>query len=292
MHATIAPEAAATATAAASAAAAARALRREDPPDQASGLRRLFAATRRRQLLPVVANPFVPAEQAVLEMLSAALVAQGHRVLVVDAAGTAPRPHEMAVIDLAAGVEALHPQVAYLAARGLPLRYVDARGSAGAFVDAAFDAAPSCDVVLLHADPTDLARMLGARAARPLLLAADDPEALKQAYAGCKLLVQRSALMTFDLLLAASPFERRAALIVERLASCADTFLGAVLQAAVTVDALRDPQAAQDPALARLLQAQLAAADSARPSAPLRSARPDLPPASRATALREPAFAF
>ncbi|ODU09988.1 MAG: hypothetical protein ABS84_05935 [Rubrivivax sp. SCN 71-131] len=271
--------------------AAPRTRRFEDLPDQASGLRRLFAGARRRQLLPVVANPFVPAGQAVLGLLSTALAAQGRRVLVVDAAGTAPRPHEMAVIDLAAGVETLHPQVAYLAARGLPLAHVDARGSAASFVDAVGDAAPACDLVLLHADPTDLARMLGRRAARPLLLAADDPEAIKQAYAGCKLLAQRCALLTFDLLLAASPLGRRAGLIVERLASCADTFLGAVLYASATVDPLRDPQAAQDEDLARLLQAQIDAGADGRLPPASGAARASTGPQPRAMAPREAALA-
>lgn len=263
----------------------------DDPPDQASGLRRLFASARRRLLLPVVANPFVPAVQAVLELLSAALAAQGRRVLVVDAAATAPRPHEMAAIDLAAGVEPLHAQVAYLAARGLPLAYVDARGSAAAFVDAVFDAAPDCDLVLLHADPTDLARLLGRRAVRPLLLGAEDPEAVKQAYAGCKLLAQRCALMCFDLLLAASPSSRRAALVVERLASCADTFLGAVLHTCVTVDALCDPLAAQDEGLARLLQGQLEAGEDGRPAAAAAASWTAARPPVRGATRREVALA-
>ncbi|MBK9364204.1 MAG: flagellar biosynthesis protein [Rubrivivax sp.] len=252
------------------------------PADQASGLRRLFAPVRRR-LLPVAANPFVPAGQAILETLSAALAAQGRQVLVVDAAGTAPAPHETALFDLAAGVEQLHEQVCYLAARGVPLAHVDTHGSAAAFVDAAFDAAPQCDLVLLHADPTDLARMLGQRAVRPLLLGADGPDSIKQAYACCKLLAQRCGLMTFDLVLAANPRGRRVGAIAERLASCADTFLGAVLHDWAVVDPLADPQAAHDAALARVLAAQLALDDPGRPAPalhgrPLRTARPGAVP--------------
>lgn len=231
--------------------------RNRAPADQASGLRRLFAP-RPRCLLPVAANPFVPGGQALLETLSAALAAQGRQVLVVDAASTAPAPREAVLFDLAAGVEQLHDQVSYLAARGLPLAHVDTHGSAAAFVGAAFDAAPRCDLVLLHADVTDLARMLGHRAVRPLLLGADGAESIKQAYACCKLLAQRCGLMTFDLVLSAPPRSRRVATIAERLASCADTFLGAVLHDWAVIDPVSDPMAAHDAALARLLGAQLA----------------------------------
>ncbi len=256
-----------------------------EPADQASGLRRLFAPSRRR-LLVVAANPFVPAPQALLQTLSAALVLQGRRVLVVDAAGSAPRPHESALFDLAAGVERLHAQVSYLAARGVPLAHVDTHGSAAAFLDAAFDADPQADLLLLHADPNDLARMLGRRAVRPLLLGADRPESIKQAYASCKLLVQRCGLMTFDLLLATTPENRRAALIVERLASCADTFLGAVLQQHAVVDALFDPQAAADATLQRLVAAQLALDTEA--GALLRAHIPDPSRMARAAAMHHP----
>lgn len=228
----------------------------DGPADQASGLRRLFGPVRRR-LLAVAANPFVPAGQALLETLSAALAAQGRQVLVVDAASTAPAPHETAFFDLAAGVERLHDQVSYLAARGVPLAHVDTHGSASAFVEAAFDAAPDRDLMLLHADPTDLARMLGRRPVRPLLLGADRPESIKQAYAACKLLSQRCGLMTFDLVLAADPHSPRVAAIADRLGSCADNFLGAVLHDWAVVDPLLDPMAAHDPGLVRLLAAQL-----------------------------------
>lgn len=252
------------------------------PADQASGLRRLFAPVRRR-LLPVAANPFVPAGQGLLETLSAALARQGRRVLVVDAASTAPAPHETALFDLAAGVEQLHEQVCYLAARGVPLAHVDTHGSAAAFVDAAFDAAPHCDLVLLHADVTDLARMLGRRAVRPLLLAADGAESIKQAYACCKLLVQRCGLMTFDLVLATPGHGRRSEAIAARLGSCADTFLGAVLHDWAAVDPLADALAAHDAALGRLLAAQLALDEAGSPSPALhdrllRAARPGTAP--------------
>jgi hypothetical protein len=107
------------------------------PADQASGLRRLFAPVRRR-LLPVAANPFVPSPaRPCSKRCRRHWPRKGRQVLVVDAAGTAPAPHETALFDLAAGVEQLHEQVCYLAARGVPLAHVDTHGSAAAFVDAA-----------------------------------------------------------------------------------------------------------------------------------------------------------
>lgn len=251
------------------------------PADQASGLRRLFGA-QRRCLLPVAANPFVPAGQALLETLSAALAAQGRQVLVVDAASSAPAPHETALFDLAAGVERLHEQISYLAARGVPLAHVDTHGSASAFVDAAFDAAPHADVLLLHADPTDLARMLVRRSARPILLGADRPESIKQAYAACKLLAQRCGLMTFDLLLVARGGNRRVGAIAERLASCADTFLGALLHDWASIDPVNDPMAAHDTALTRVLAAQLALDDGPSPLLARRASPARTVPAGRA----------
>lgn len=235
----------------------------DGPADQASGLRRLFGSTR-RHLVPVVANPFVPASQALMQALTAALVAQGRRVLVVDAAAGSPVPHESALFDLAAGVETLHAQVSYLAARGVPMAHVDTHGCAAGFIDAAWNAAPGADLMLLHADPADMARMLVRCAARPVLLAADRPESVKHAYACCKLLVQRAGLMTFDLVLSARRDSRRAAAIVDRLASCADAFLGAVLQSDATIDPLGDPQALRDPALVQLVAGQLALRDPQR----------------------------
>lgn len=228
-----------------------------EPADQASGLRRLFGPVR-RCLLPVAANPFMTGSQALLETLSAALAVQGRQVLVVDAASSAPAPHETALFDLAAGVERLHDQVSYLAARGVPLAHVDTRGSAAGFVEAAFEAAPRADVMLLHADPTDLARMLSRRDVRPLLLGADRPESIKHAYACCKLLAQRCGLMTFDLLLTARAGNRRVSAIADRLGSCADSFLGAVMHDWAVIDPVFDPLAAHDAGLARLLAAQLA----------------------------------
>jgi len=236
------------------------------PFDQAHGLRRLFAGQRQR-FLPLAANPHVAFSGVVLERLTATLVAAGQRVLVVDAADSSPLAHELTEIDLALAVEVLSPQVSYLAGRGLPLAYVDTRGSAGGLLDALAMAAPEAGVVLLHAEATHLARLFMHREARPLLIGADQPESIKHAYAACKLLARRCNLMTFDLLLAAEPGGRRLPTIAASLASCADGFLGALLHDWAVIDPASDP--AEDPSadLTRLMNAQLKLAEDNAPPA-------------------------
>jgi hypothetical protein len=135
--------------------------------------------------VPLVANPHVAFGSVVLERATAALAAPGQHVLLVDAADNAPPPHELAPVDLAGCIERLSAEVSYLAARGLPRAFVDTRGSAAALLDVLCDAAPEADVLLVHADARDLARLLRrAGRARPLLLGADHAESLKHAYAG------------------------------------------------------------------------------------------------------------
>lgn len=226
------------------------------PQDQADGLRRLFAG-RGHRVLALAANPHMPFGGIVLDRVAAVLAAAGRQVLVVDAAASSPAPHDLARVDLAACIEQLATGVAYLPARGLPLSFVDTRGSSGGFIDALEQAAPDADVLLLHAEAQDLARLLKRRAVRPLLMGADHPESIKHAYASCKLLVQRCGLMSYDLLLAASPLSPRAAGIASSLGSCADGFLGAALRDWALIDPAGDPAELPDEALARLLGAQL-----------------------------------
>ena len=236
------------------------------PLDQADGLRRLFAG-RAHQVLALAANPHVPFGGLVLDRVAAALAALGRRVLVVDAAASAPPPHELSRLDLAVGIERLAPGVSYLPARGLPTSYVDTRGGAGAFVDALQQAAPEADVVLLHAEGPDLARMLQRRELRPLLMGADHPDSLKHAYASCKLLARRCGLMSFDLLLTASPLSPRVTAIAASLRSCADAFLGAVLRDWALIDPAGDAGHVPGTALEQLLAAQLALDTAATPPA-------------------------
>ncbi len=209
--------------------------RRVPATDQADGLRRLFGAQRPR-FVAVVANAEMAFSGLVLERLASACSGVGRRTLVVDAASSAPTPHELVALDLVAGITALAPGLDYLAARGLPLRYVDSRGSCAGFLQAIGQAAPLADAVIVHADASELGRLFSGRAVRPLLLAADHPATVTQAYAGLKLLAQRHSLMAFDLLLAAAPEQARVPRIAEQLALTADRFVGAALHDWACID--------------------------------------------------------
>src|SRR3954471_2796898 len=118
------------------------------PTDQADGLRRMFAAGD-CVLVPVVANPHVEHHGSMLARLAGVFAEQGLNTLVVDAADTAPEPGELAFIDLAACVEPLGPQLAYLAARGLPMRHVDTHGSCASFLPRVTNVVAGIDVVVL-----------------------------------------------------------------------------------------------------------------------------------------------
>ncbi len=226
------------------------------PLDQADGLRRMFA-TRALRLLPLAANPHLAHPASLLDRLAEVLSGLGRQVLVVDAAASAPPPPELARVDLAPCIEMISPTVAYLPARQLPLQYVDTRGCASSFIDALQTAWPQADVIVLHAESLDLARVLKRRSARPVLLAADDPESLKHAYGSCKMLVQRCGLMTYDLLLAASSQSPRLSSIASSLSGCADQFLGAVLRNCALADPALRADAPAEASLLHLLHGQL-----------------------------------
>jgi flagellar biosynthesis protein FlhG len=192
---------------------------------------------------------------------------------VVDAArGT---PGEMAAVDLSACVERLDDSLLYLAARGLPMRHVSARGTCDGFLDALVDAAPDAGVVIVHAEAPELGRLFARRALRPVLLAADHPGSVTAAYANMKLLAQRYGLMAFDLLLVAAAASPRTPRIAEQLSATADRFAGAVLRDWAAIDPAA--QGALPPALLRLAQFHLsdppAAAMTARAPAVERMAR-------------------
>jgi hypothetical protein len=238
---------------------------RPPPLDQADGLRRLFAHARVRHV-PVVSNPNVAFGGVMLERLCTALAEHGKRTLVVDASERASAHAEMALLDLGACIETLSPQVSYLAARGLPLRFVDANGSTHAFLQAVADAAPQADVVLVHASASDLCRLFArggpmntVHPVRPLLLADDRPASVTHAYAALKLLTQRAGLLVHDLLLGAAPQSPRAERIAMQLATCADDFLGAVLRDWVQLDPACSAHEPATPALRRLVREMLKA---------------------------------
>lgn len=220
------------------------------PLDQAYGLRCLFAHTQ-VLFIPIVSNPHVTLGGVMLERLCTTFAALGKSTLVVDAAENSPLPDELADVDLSACVEALSSQVYYLAARGLPLRYVDTHGSTAPFLEALTEAAPMIDIVLVHGTAADLCRLFARSAARPLLMADDRPTSVTHAYGGIKLLSQRGTLKAYDLLLCVDPQSPRAQRIAEQLASCTEDYFGAVLRQAVQIDPASAAQDLPTPALLR-----------------------------------------
>ncbi|MDP9045934.1 MAG: flagellar biosynthesis protein [Pseudomonadota bacterium] len=233
------------------------------PLDQADGLRRLFAHSR-VCMLPVVSNPNVAFGGVMLERLCTAFAEHGKHTLVVDAAERASEHAEMALLDLAECVETLSAQVSYLAARGLPVRFVDSTGSTAAFLHAVVEAAPHCDVVLVHASASDICRMFARSGdferVRPLLMADDRPASVTHAYAAMKILTQRAGLVVHDLLLGAARHSPRSERIAMQIATCADDFLGAVLRDWVHIDPACDATEAPTPELRRLVREQLRSA--------------------------------
>jgi hypothetical protein len=241
------------------------------PQDQAHGLRQLFAG-QEPCLVPLVHNPHVPGAGVVMERLCAAFAARGLRCLVVDAADTASPPHELASVDLSACVEVLSPSVSYLAARGLPMNYLDSRATQVGFIDALRTAAPQAQVVVLHAGALDLRRMFVGRTPRPVLLAGARPDSLTHAYTSMKLLSQRLGALAYDLVVTGDVGLRRAERLAERLTDCADHFLGAALRDMAVVDPHAAPQATVPVDMQRLVAGLL--------PAPARTAHglADLPP--------------
>jgi flagellar biosynthesis protein FlhG len=229
---------------------------RSQPADQADGLRRLFGAQRTR-FVALVANPHIALGGVLIERLTSAFARRNLHTLVVDAADSARAPHELARLELASCVESLSPEVSFLAARGLPIRYVDARGSTEGFLDALVDASPQADVVLVHAGASDLARLFMRRAIRPLLMADATTESVTGAYAAMKVLAQRANLLAYDLLVPGKPNSPLPAKVAQRLAECADHFLGAALHDWVAVDTATHAGSPVSPELLRLAFALL-----------------------------------
>jgi len=224
--------------------------------DQADGLRRLFARTG-CTVVPLVSNPHVKASGVAVERLAAALAMQGSKTLVVDAGETSPPPAEASALELAPCIERLSKHIAYLAARGLPRRYVDTQGSAARLLDELTRLVPDAQVLLLHASAPDLARLCTGRALRPVVLASDHPESVKHAYAGMKLLAQRAGWMSFDLLMLAPDRSPRVEPICKTLADCADQFIGASMREWTWIDPLTPAREAPSASLQALVQAQI-----------------------------------
>ena len=225
--------------------------------DQAAGLRRLFGSARKR-FIALAHNEQVAQSSLVIDRLCDAAAALGLHTLVVDTADSAPAPHEMALIDLPSCVEVVSDDLSYLAARGLPIRHVDTQGRCTAFLEALEHAAPLADLVLVHAGTVDLARLFAGQRLRPLLLGADTPRAMTEAYASLKRLALRPGWLAHDLLIVADPDGPRTERLGESLAECAERFLGAAIHDCVVIDPRADAATTPDARLIHLLRAQMA----------------------------------
>jgi len=225
--------------------------------DQAAGLRRLFGSSRKR-FVALVHNDQVPHSALAIDRLCEAAAALGLHTLVADAADNAPAPREMALIDLPSCIERVSDDVSYLAARGLPIRHVDTRGRCGGFLEAIERAAPQADLFLVHADTTDLVRLFAPRPVRPIIVGADAPSAMTEAYANLKRLALRPGWLAHDLLIVADPQGPRTERLGESLAECAERFLGAAIHDCVVIDPSDHAPGLPDPHLMQLLRDQLA----------------------------------
>jgi flagellar biosynthesis protein FlhG len=249
--------------------------------DQAAGLRQMFTGACAR-FVPVASNPHVGCGGVLLERLSTAFADRGAHVLVVDAGERAGTPGEMAMIELGQCVERLTPQVDYLAARGLAIRFVDAGGSTRSFLEHVAESAPAADVVIVHAPASELCRMFarrgradaalaGAELPCPLVVAEDRPPSVTHAYASMKLLAQRAGLVVSELILGAAPQSPRAERIAAKLAACADNFFAGVLRDWAWIDPAGDPCDVPGSDLRRLVAARFekhaAIGAGARPAA-------------------------
>ncbi len=232
--------------------------------DQAEGLRQMFAHTRVR-FIPVVSNPHIAFGGVLLERLCTAFAERQATTLVVDAAERAGEAGEMALVDLGQCIEHLSDRVSYLAARGLPLRFVDASGSTRSFLQRIAEAAPRCDVVLVHASAPELCRLFSQKrigaawseAPCPIVLAEDHPDSVTHAYAASKLLAQRAGLVVFDFVLGAASQSPRAERIVTKFTACTDMYFGAVLRSSARIDPAGNAGEAPSDDLRRLVAERL-----------------------------------
>lgn len=228
-------------------------------PDQAAGLRRLFARTPQR-FVPVMANPNLNNGIALLERLCSAIDELDLHTLLVDASDATPGQSNAAL----GGVESLSPSLSYLDLRG-----AFAPGHQTALLEAdglltLAESAPDADIVLVHARADALARLfapLPRAGVTPhvLLLCDEQPTAITSAYAGLKLLATRAGLRAHDLLLGAAEGSNRAPLVAERLAQCAQHFVGGTQRRWASVDASTADDRVPD-TLRRLVDELLAAA--------------------------------
>lgn len=214
------------------------------------------------RFVPLVANAEILGIDDVMNRLAAAWVALGRHPLIVDAASTSPMAPTASALDLGPCVQARSRDVSYLPAGGLPRRYVDTHGSAARLLHEIQRSVPHADTIVVHADATDLARIFKHRQAQPLLLAVDEPQSLKQAYAGWKWLSMRCGWMQARLIVVQASSER-AEQIARTLAACAEQFMDASLIDWAMLATADAASPAMDWGLVELAAAQLGVAGAA-----------------------------
>jgi flagellar biosynthesis protein FlhG len=82
---------------------------------------------------------------------------------------------------------------------------------------------------------------------RPLLFTDERPEGLTHAYAAVKIMAQRAQWMAHDLLVCAPQDSTIAPQVASRLATCADSFLGAAQRAWLPIDPMEPPTSDPSP---------------------------------------------
>lgn len=223
--------------------------------DQASGLRRLFAADRPR-VVSLVSNPQVTWSGMLIEHVGRAAVRLGFHPLILDAADTAPQAGEWCLADGGGLVAHRHVQASYLGSRGLLRRTLMAGRSGDQLVDAAFAAAPWADVLIVHAPADDLAGLHGPQAWSPLMMVDTRVDSLVQAYAALKRLSRRG-LPTWSLMIEASAHPVLGPRLASRLDDSARRFLSWGLHRAIVVHGHADEDHTASRQLTDLLESQL-----------------------------------
>lgn len=229
--------------------------RRVQPEDQADGLRRLFSA-RTVRFIPVVANPGVAQEAALIRQICTALEQLGLYTLKVDVRDTAGVPGLPEPSGLADRVQVLSDRTARLTA---PARTALSGGRS--LLQAALDAAPRSQAVVVHGEAADLVHLFGAgppplSQPRPIVLCDEQSAAVTQAYAALKCLSLQARWMAYDLLFSTASGSPHAQRVQDRLAQAASTFLGCVRHDVIHLD----PRTPVSASLMAFMEASLEAA--------------------------------
>jgi len=175
--------------------------------DQADGLRRLLAHAVCR-FVPwwrIRTSPW----RRFARTLCTAFAEHGKHTLVVDAGERSPVHAEMATMELAECIEPLSSHVSYLAARALPIKFVDTHGSTASFLQTP----PTRRPMPSGADPCvsqrNLPHVRQERSA-PVAAGRRPPQSVTHAYAAMKMMTPARRTRR------ARPFAERGARVAAR----------------------------------------------------------------------------